>query len=165
MIPGHVQIAISAALAALPARMDTPEARVMMLAIGLQESRFEHRRQIVGGRPVGPAKGYWQFERLGGCRGVVDHAASRYWAHSMCEARGVKFNATAVWNAIEGDDVLAAAVARLLLFTDPRRLPGLGNAREAWNLYIRTWRPGQPHRNTWGAFYAEALDHVAEAAA
>lgn len=136
----------------------------MLLAIGLQESRFQHRRQIVNGKPIGPAKGYWQFERLGGCRGVVDHPSSRYWMHSVCTARGAAFNATAVWNAIEGDDVLAASAARLLLFTDPRRLPELGDVREAWNLYIRTWRPGKPHRHTWDALYAEALDHVGVAA-
>lgn len=162
MVPFHVSRAIDEALALLPARMDSPEARVMLVVIGLQESRFTSRRQLIerGGElvPVGPAKGFWQFERMGGCHGVVHHAASRYWMHSVCVARGVAFNATALWNAIERDDVLAAAAARLLLFTDPRRLPDLGNAREAWNLYIRTWRPGQPHRQTWDALYEEALD-------
>lgn len=156
MTPPHIHTAISSALALLPAAMDTREARVMMLAIGLQESRFEHRRQIVRGQPIGPAKGFWQFERLGGCKGVVNHAASRYWMHAVCQVRGVPFNATAIWNAIERDDVLAAAAARLLLFTDPRRLPAATDAREAWNLYLRTWRPGKPHRQTWDALHAQA---------
>lgn len=164
MVPYHVSRAIDEALALLPARMDSPEARVMLLAIGLQESRFQHRRQVLirNGElvPVGPARGYWQFERMGGCHGVVHHAASRYWMHSVCVARGVAFNATAIWNAIERDDVLAAAAARLLLFTDPRRLPDVGDERGAWNLYIRTWRPGQPHRQTWGRLYSEAVDAV-----
>lgn len=157
MIPTDAQIAVNAALAMLPAAMDTPRARVMMLAIGLQESRLTARRQIVGGKPIGPAKGLWQFERGGGCKGVVEHQASRYWMHSVCERRGVPFNATALWNAIEHDDTLAAAAARLLLFTDPRRLPDLGDAGGAWNLYIRTWRPGKPHRHTWDELYKEAL--------
>ncbi|CAB3905984.1 hypothetical protein LMG3328_04544 [Achromobacter ruhlandii] len=39
-----VERAIEPALVLLPARMDTPAVRVMLLAIGLQESRFEHRR-------------------------------------------------------------------------------------------------------------------------
>ncbi len=30
----------------------------------------------------------------------------------------------------------------------------------AWNLYMRTWRPGKPHRSTWPALYAEALAEV-----
>ena len=156
------ETAIAPALALLPEAMDTPEARVMLLAIGLQESRFKHARQIVRGQPIGPAKGYWQFERGGGCKGVVDHSASRYWMSRVCAARGVAFNATAAWNAIETDHVLAAAAARLLIFTDPRRLPGLEDPASAWNLYIRTWRPGQPHRQTWDAFHACACAAVAE---
>ena len=151
--------AIDKALALLPAAMDTRAARVMLLAIGLQESRFTARRQLVGNppRPVGPAKGYWQFERGGGCAGVVHHAASQYWAAQVCRARGVAFTSHAIWNAIEHDDVLAAAAARLLLFTDPRRLPEVGDEASAWRLYIRTWRPGKPHRSTWPALYDQAV--------
>lgn len=154
--------AIVTALTLLPSAMDTPEARVMLLAIGQQESRFEHTRQIVNGQPIGPAKGYWQFERGGGCKGVVEHDASRYWMSRVCVARGVVFTATAIWNAIETDHVLAAAAARLLLFTDPRRLPGLDDPAPAWNLYMRTWRPGKPHRQTWDGFHAAARAAVHE---
>lgn len=162
MIPAGVRGAINKALYLLPHQMHTPEARVMLYAIGLQESRFQHRFQIVQGRPgaKGPARGFWQFERGGGCKGVVDHPASRYWMHRVCEARAVAFNATAIWNAIEHDDVLAAAAARLLLFTDPKKLPELGDEKGAWNLYARVWRPGKPHPQTWPALYAEALAEV-----
>ena len=66
--------------------------------------------------------------------------------------------------AMETDDILAAAAARLLLFTDPRRLPALGDDREAWNLYLRNWRPGKPHRTTWPSLYAQALAFVTEGA-
>lgn len=154
--------ALEPALALLPAAMDTSEARVMVVAICLQESRLTHRRQLVGNppRPIGPAKGLAQFERAGGCAGVLQHPASRYWMHRVCAARGVTFTATAIWHAIEHDDVLAAAAARLLLFTDPRRLPDLGDEAGAWNLYMRTWRPGRPHRATWPALYAQALAAV-----
>ena len=60
--------AIAPALRLLPARMNSPEAEVMLLAIGLQESRFEHRRQLVGSppRPTGPAKSFWQAELAAG---------------------------------------------------------------------------------------------------
>lgn len=78
-----------------------------------------------------------------------------------CAESDVPFNATAIWNAIETDDVLAAIAARLLLFTDPKRLPEVGDENGAWNLYTRVWRPGKPHRATWGALYAEALREVA----
>ena len=90
----------------------------------------------------------------------MHHQASRYWMAAVCKARGLQFNATSIWNALETDDILAAAAARLLLFTDPRRLPALGDDREAWNLYLRVWRPGKPHRATWPSLYAQALAAV-----
>ena len=150
------------ALILLPTEMYTPEAVVSLLAIGLQESRFEHRRQLVGNppKPIGPAKGLWQFEKLGGCKGVVNHLASRYWMSRVCDHRKVPFNATAIWNAIEIDDILAAAAARLLLFTDSRKLPLVGDEKAAWNLYMRTWRPGKPHRATWSEMYSQAVELV-----
>lgn len=168
MIPAHVLAAIDGAMGLLPRELDTLEARVMLLAIGLQESRFRQRRQLIkkGGEllPLGPATGYWQFERGGGCRGIVDHPASRYWAYRICSTREVAFTATAIWRALELDDVLAAAAARLLLFTDPKRLPDLGDEKGGWNLYLRTWRPGKPHRDTWPALYAKALSTLEVAA-
>lgn len=153
---------INCALCALPDRMDTPEARVMLIAIGLQESRFQHRRQLVGSppRPTGPATGFWQFERGGGIVGVLQHGASRDHARTLCAARGVEPVSQSVWQALQHDDVLAAGFARLLLWTDPFSLPKLGDVNGAWDLYIRTWRPGKPHRSTWGAFYAQALGLV-----
>ena len=162
MIPSQVKGAVSKALFALPCAMTSPQARVMLYAIGLQESRFTHRFQVVQGRSgaKGPARGFWQFERGGGCKGVVEHPASRFWMSKVCAESGVPFNATALWNAIETDDVLAAAAARLLLFTDPKRLPELGDEAGAWRLYSRVWRPGKPHHATWPALYAEALREV-----
>lgn len=162
MIPDNIKHAVSKALFMLPPAMTSPQARVMLYAIGLQESRFEYRRQMIkkGGEllPLGPAKSFWQGERTGGmCAGVVRHPASRFWMHHMCQERHVGFNATAIWNAIETDDVLAAAAARLLLFTDPKRLPDVGDQKAAWNLYARTWRPGKSHPETWAKFYAEAV--------
>jgi len=154
--------AVDAALARLPLAMTSDPAKVMLYAIGLQESRFSHRFQVVKGRPgaKGPARGFWQFERGGGCKGVVTHQASRYWMHQICQAQGVPFTATAIWRAIENNDVLAAAAARLLLFTDPKKLPAINDPAGAWNLYIRTWRPGKPHRQTWDQFHRQAVKLV-----
>jgi len=163
MIPDHVTHAVSKALWMLPPAMTSQQARVMLFAIGLQESRFEHRFQVVQGKPdaKGPARGYWQFERGGGCKGVVNHDASRFWMAHVCQARDVPFDAPAIWNAIETDDVLAAAAARLLLFTDPKRLPEVGDVGGAWNLYLRVWRPGKPHPQTWTNLYMEAMRMLA----
>lgn len=150
--------AITPALAMLPCRMDTPEARVLMLAIGLQESKFRDRRQIVmvkdkaTGRLVaraeGPAKSFWQGEKGGGLvHGVRTHKATKELAAVLYAARDVKANDTAIWNAIEHDDVLAAGLARLLIFSDPYKLPALGHTQAAWELYAqRTWKPGKPRR-------------------
>lgn len=149
--------AIAPALALLPARLSSPQAEVMLLAIGLQESRFEHRRQIGG-----PARSFWQAEQGGGMvHGVLRHPSTRELAVSVCDARRVPPIDERVYAAVEHDDVLAAALARLLLWTDPARLPALGASDKAWDLYLRTWRPGRPHRHTWDALYARALTEVA----
>ena len=148
--------AIEPAFLLLPARMESREATVMLLTIGLQESRFKHRRQIGG-----PARGFFQFERGGGVAGVLRHPASRDAALKVCDARGVAPVPEQVYQRLELDDVLAAAFARLLLFTDPARLPKLGDADGAWQLYLRTWRPGKPHPHTWPDLYAQALEATA----
>jgi len=149
--------AMDPALTLLPARMDTPEARVMLLAIGLQESRFLHRRQIGG-----PARGFWQFEQEGGVRGVLAHPASRDVARQVCAAREVAPAAASVYPVLETDDVLACAFARLLLWTDAKPLPSAGDSSGAWSLYLRTWRPGKPHPQTWPALHVQAVAATGE---
>lgn len=133
---------------------DSDEARVMILAIGLQESRFEHRRQMGNG----PATGFWQFERGGGVKGVLKHPASKTKAALLCKARGVDAEPYAAWAALETDDVLAAGFARLLLLTDPRALPAITDPVGAWDCYTRNWRPGKPHIETWGKFHKWAVE-------
>ncbi len=155
-----IETAITPALALLPPSMDTPAAGVMLLAIGLQESRFIHRRQIGG-----PARGFWQFEKgsrasRGGVWGVYLHAASKGYLAALCKARSVACDPDAIYAALEYDDVLAAGVARLLLWTDPKALPAIGDADAGWSLYLRTWRPGKPHPQTWPDLYRQAAAQV-----
>lgn len=154
--------AIAPALALLPHQMDTPGARVMLLSIGLQESRFMWRAQMGGG----PARGFWQCEQgtqksRGGIWGFYLHPASRYWMSVLCKARGVSFDAMSIYNAIAQDDVLAAGVARLALFTDPKSLPPTHDIVGSWNLYQRVWRPGRPRPDTWPDLHAQAVAAVA----
>lgn len=141
---------IPAAMSLLPANMDTPPARVMLLAIGLQESRFIHRKQVRG-----PARGFWQFE-TGGVSGVARHHASKDHLRGVCDA--LRYDAEGVYGTIADNDTLACAVARLLLWTHPEPLPV--NAQSAWEYYIDLWRPGKPHRGTWDGFYAEASRNI-----
>ena len=160
--------AITPALALLPGKMDSREARVLLLAIGLQESRFEHRFQIVPGRPgaKGPARGFWQFElgtaaSKGGVWGVFLHPDTNSLLKAVAAARGVPASPSNIWQAIESDDVLAAGVARLLIYTDSLKLPVLGDVAGAWKLYAaRCWRPGKPHPETWAGYYAQALEGI-----
>ena len=159
-VPKHVIQAVNEAMRLLPPAMDSKEARVMLYAIGLQESRFTHRAQVIDGGGKGPARGYWQFERGGGVTGVLRHPASRFWANSVCNARNVPAQPLNTWLALETDDVLAAALARLLLFTDPARLPAVGEQADSWSYYMRNWRPGKPHPRTWPECYGAALKAV-----
>jgi hypothetical protein len=161
--------AIEPALALLPQRMDSPEARCLLLAIGAQESGFRDRRQIIlvkrGGQVVavaeGPAKSFWMGERGGGLvHGVRIHPATAKYARLLYAARAVRPLDASIWNAIEHDDVLAAGLARLLLFADPYKLPALGHEQLAWETYYRVWRPGKPRRGDWGGNYARALAFV-----
>lgn len=152
----EILASLDAALAMLPENMDSAQARIQILAIGLQESRFLYRRQM----NEGPAMGFLQFERNGGVKGVLNHKASKSLARAICKARGVAATPMAAWKALESDDVLAMAFGRLLLWTDPEPLPAIGDADDAWNYYLRNWRPGRPHRKTWNAFYAQAKAQV-----
>ena len=158
------------ALRLLPASMDTPQARVMLLAICGQEADFTHRWQVVDpSRPEirGPARGLWQFERGGGVKGVLTHPATKALASRICMERGIRAEVGVVHLALESDDVLAACFARLLLWSDPHTLPALGTQSSAFDLYLRTWRPGaysrgnraeRAHlRKKWDEYYEQAL--------
>lgn len=162
MLDAILHNAINPALGMLPAKMDTDAARVQMLATGLQESRFEWRHQkTTDPYQKGPARGFWQFERGGGVFGVMTHRATKELAQAICKARGVPFDRVLVHARLEFDDVLAAAFARLLLWADSKSLPGVDASHEdAWQCYLRNWRPGKPHRHTWDAYHLAARAQV-----
>ena len=149
---------IEPALRILPPMMTSDAAKAMLLAIGMQESRLTHRKQING-----PARGLWQFERGGGVAGVLRHPATQAHAATLCWRCGNAGTTAAVYHQLEHDDVLAAGFARLLLWTLPGVLPVRGQAEEGWRQYIAAWRPGKPHRHTWDKFYEDAWEVVCDA--
>jgi len=154
--------ALNQALALLPPRLDLREARVLLLAIGLQESGLTARVQRVAGGGKGPARGLLQFERGGGVVGVMNHPATRDMALQVCVARRVPSTlSSVVWEDLETDDVLAFAFGRLLLLTDKQRLPAVGDVQGGWAYYERCWRPGKPHPDRWPANYAAAMEAAA----
>ena len=128
----------------------------MLLAIALQESRLKHRKQIGG-----PARGFWQFELGGGIRCVLHHEASKPHIHAVLDALAYDHVPETSYVAIEHNDVLACAYARLLLWTDRAPLPALDASPEiAWQYYLRCWRPGRPHRASWDKFHSQSIDKV-----
>lgn len=136
----------------LPDKMNTVEAKAMLLAIGLQESRFEHRKQIWG-----PDHGFYQFEKNGGVKGVVKHPAPNPFLATLDDTLGI----SEIYNQIINDDEMSTVFARLLLYTDPAPLPKLTcDPSESWKYYLRNWRPGKPHRETWDTFWGQAVRAV-----
>lgn len=165
-----VDTVIDPALALLPARMDSPEARAMLVAIALQESGLTARVQLLeawepwwASRPgpaSGPARGLWQFELGGGVAGVLGHSASQPFALPILDELLYPADAHIIHEALAHNDVLACVFARLLLYTLPRPLPQRGDEAESWRQYMSAWRPGKPHPSTWSANYTMAWQAV-----
>lgn len=149
---------IAAGLALLPAKMVSLDASVLLYATSRQENPQRLAQQVGG-----PAVGDYQFERGGGVKGVVEHHAVAEITRSVCRARKVQCDTASIYQALKTDAVLAAALARLLYYTDPKALPSAGDEAGAWALYLRTWRPGayerQPEelRAKWKKNYADAM--------
>lgn len=149
-------LVITPGLVLLPINMDTPEARAMLMSIGMQESRFLYRKQIGG-----PAHGFYQFERNGGVAGVLRHKATRDTLLEILDRLKISNTTDEVYRAIVYNDALATVLARLLLWTIPGPLPSLNSEpEESWKYYISGWRPGKPHRDTWDGFRFYALNNI-----
>lgn len=149
---------IAAGLALLPAKMDSLDASVLLYATSRQENPQRLAQQVGG-----PAVGDYQFEKGGGVKGVMTHASVAELTEAVCAARKVTFDAGSIYQALKTDAVLAAALARLLYYTDPKQLPYAGDELAAWQLYLRTWRPGAYKRTPeelhakWKKSYADAM--------
>lgn len=131
---------------------NTCRARVQLAAIGLQESRFEVRRQYNNG----PAASFWQFEP-GGIRAVMHNPDTEAYARRVLDQIGIQWRSSAVWSSMLLRDDVGVAFARLLLWSDRHALPAVGDVEGAWKYYLRNWRPGKPVHLTWARLYAEAV--------
>lgn len=129
----------------IPSNVDAAR---FMLAIALQESGLNYRRQVVsGGTEEGPAASFWQFEKGGGCKGVLTHRSVSERMGRICTDYNVKADPASLWEAMRYQDIVAAAAARLLIYTMPWELPE--TAPDGWKQYIEAWRPGKPNPSTW----------------
>ena len=138
---------------------DTFDARRFLLAIALQESALRHRRQVVaGGAENGPAASFWQFEKGGGCVGVLSHKAVAAHAQFLCEAYNVQPTPAGLWEGMRYQDIVAAGAARLLIYTLPSALPR--TTAQGWDQYLAAWRPGKPHAEAWADNWSRATAAV-----
>ena len=153
--PGLAVLADATAL-----RVQSPEAEVMLLAMATQESALRHRQQVNG-----PARGFWQFERMGGLNGILGHHRTAAPLRSLCAALALPADLDGLWAALPFCDLLQAGAARLLLWSDMQPLPKIGAKDVAWDTYIRIWRPGKPSRLRWDAAYDGAVEVCREGAA
>lgn len=129
---------------------DTADARRLLLAIALQESGLLHRRQVLaGGLEDGPAASFWQFEQGGGCKGVLTHPQTSGRMRSICQDFNIEPTPQSLWEAMRYHDIVAAAAARLLVYSLPASLPTTAN--DGWDQYKSAWRPGKPRPETWEA--------------
>lgn len=156
-----LHLGVMPALAELDARgiPDTFNARRFLMAIALQESGIAHRRQVTSaGLENGPAASFWQFEQGGGCAGVLRHPSSAARMRGVCADFNVDPTPAGLWEAMRYNDVVAAAAARLLIYTLPNALPEAPLA--GWGQYTAAWRPGKPHPEKWAANWALATSIV-----
>lgn len=141
-----IETAVKPAYFYLPDEMNSPLATRQLVAIALQESGLRHRIQQDGDDdPFDHAVGWWQFERIG-VAGVVYHHATEDVARGLIAARG-KLSGDDLYKALACDDILAAGMARLLLWQYPGPLPH--GQDEGWRQYIEQWDPGKPHYERW----------------
>jgi hypothetical protein len=131
-------------------------ARVLVMAIAGQESRWAARRQLGG-----PARSYWQFEQGGGVAGLFRVTPRELGI--VCAACDVAFDAATVFEAMAWNDTLACAMARLLLWTDPAPLPQYWDKIAGWQYYQRNWRPGAPRPESWAGVYDQSLAAIGRA--
>jgi len=159
-----LKAAIIPALSLLNPRLDTPEARAMLICVAAQESGLRARRQMLdAGKPwwesrPGAANGLWMFERDGGVRGVMRHPAASAIVLPVIDALLYPRDPYAVHEALIHNDVLACVLARALLYSTPDAMPRPNEADKGWAIYIKAWRPGKPHPEVWPENYRIAWE-------
>lgn len=132
-----------------------PTTARFLLAIALQESGLQHRRQVTSnGEEGGPAASFFQAEIGGACKGVLKHPLTEIRMTKLCDAYNVKPEPMALWEAIRYNDILASAMARLLVLTLPYVIPE--TAEDGWKQYLEAWRPGKPRPDEWAGYWAVA---------
>lgn len=154
---------LPAAYSLLPPKMKSDAATAQLIAIGLHESQFKFRAQVLDNGAIGKGRGFWQFEPSGGIAGVLQHRATRVHIYAVLDVLrygNLIDKVSSCWKIVEHHDTLAAVFARLLLWTLPDALPGPLEVDVAYAHYLEAWRPGRKHPADWPANYAQAWNRV-----
>lgn len=136
-------------------KFDSPKTRVLLLSIGLQESKFIDRVQLGGG----PAHSFWQ-EEPNGIKAVLNNNITRPYMLAACQKLHVAADWQSIYQAVILNDELGCVVARLLLYADYNPLPEIGDSQGAWKYYLRNWKPGKPRPLDWLPNYKLALEQI-----
>lgn len=132
---------------------DSEAARVLLMAIAGQESKWTARLQGGGG----PARSYYQFEGSGGGLGEV-FAGCPQWVRIVCEALDIPFDQRTVFEAMAWNGILQTCMARFLLWVGrPDPLPPYGDEGGAYQYYDSIWRPGAKRPHDWHDNYVQAV--------
>jgi hypothetical protein len=140
--------AVEPGLSLLPGYMVSDTARVLLMAIAGQESNWEARAQSNDG----PALGYWQFQIE-----AVNQVISAQFPLASAVLTTLNVKVVEAHAALQYNDPLACAFARLLLWDDPAPLPAIGSELALWTYYLRVWKPGKPDITRWSGAYAAAI--------
>jgi hypothetical protein len=158
---------LPAALSLLPGKMDSPQARAQMMAIGLHESGFVARQQ--GGTKKkpgeGPAKSFWQFEKNGGVAECLTDPIIKPILLPILDLLGYpRWTAADIHEAMEHNDTVAAVMTRLLLWKDPRTMAESNEPQKGYVIYLARWRPNpdaaKRHAPEWPGHFKSAWEIV-----
>lgn len=159
----HIQsYVVPAAYALLPPSMAHPRATAMLLATGLQVSKFRDRRPLEG-----TACGFWGFEKPN-VREVITNPHTRLTVETALRVLRYEAMIDSVANIqqlLVDNDTLACVFARSLLLTLPTQLPRRNQRDLGWRQFAQAWNPADPAEFTWPHYFAEAWDRVAKARA
>lgn len=134
-------------------------AEVMSLAVAFQETNVDERIQIGDdGKPLPRvARSWWQFERMGGVAELIAHRRAGPLLKVICDRLDIPFDRDTLHEAMAWNDLLAAVMARLLLWVDPDAIPDEHDTASSYAYYDRRWRPGAKRPEDWPKSVAKAV--------
>lgn len=140
-------------LSLLPPFMTSPEARVLLVAIAMQETGLMTRSEVGG-----TAFGFYQFMVIG-VDGVFANGETGHLAVDVAKSLQIPVDEN-FYEAVRWNDHMGTVLARLNLWPDPAPLPAIGAEAEARNYYARIWRPKIVAVQRWPAAYNAAISCV-----